>query len=54
MVAWAKSMKAPEGIVDTVMAECGSLSDPDPCEAATIIGLCFKTVSKKAGIDMEL
>ncbi|XP_070507878.1 general odorant-binding protein 28a-like [Chironomus tepperi] len=54
MIAWAESMGAKTSVVDTVMAECGGLSDPDPCEAATILGLCFKTVSKKSGIDMDM
>ena len=52
--AWADSMNAPAGIVETVMAECGGISDPDPCEAATLIGLCFKTVGRKSGVDMDL
>ncbi|CAG9810404.1 unnamed protein product [Chironomus riparius] len=54
MIAWAESMGAPTSAVDTIVAECGGLSDPDPCESATIIGLCFKTVSRKLGIDMDL
>lgn len=47
-------MGAPPTIVDAIMGECASLSDPDPCESAFLLGHCFKTVSKKSGIDMDM
>ncbi|CAG9810405.1 unnamed protein product [Chironomus riparius] len=53
MLAWAESMSASTSIVDTVMTECGGLSDPDPCESATTIGLCFRNICKNSGMDMD-
>ena len=50
--AWAADMGAPAGAADTVAAECGGLTHDDSCEAGALVGMCFKTVAMKLGVEM--
>ncbi|KAG5667143.1 hypothetical protein PVAND_015140 [Polypedilum vanderplanki] len=47
ILAWGKSMNAPDDIIQNILTECEALSDPDVCESGMKIGLCLKQNGKK-------
>ena len=38
---------------DSLIAACENESDPEVCESTVKIGMCFKEVGKKNGVDMD-